>query len=285
MTLVGAAITPHPPIIVPEIGGGRESEAVKTVHAMRELSSLAAAVEPDVFVLLSPHAPISTTRMSVGVAGRYEGGLEQFGSFGVNLAFDGDVELAEGIIRESLDRGVRAHPLGAPAEAMELDHGAVVPLYFLTQPMAHTPRLVLLSFSFEGPAAHLDFGAAIGAAIESHRARVVFVASGDLSHRLVPGAPAGYSPEGEEFDRRVAEAVAQGSPEALLSIPREMIEAAGECGYRSLLVLFGLLGGQEFRSRLLSYEGPFGVGYLVAWISPVHRQKGVESPAGAPRGY
>ena len=101
--------------------------------------------------------------------------------------------------------------------------------------------------------------------------RVLYVASGDLSHRLIPGAPAGYDPRGAEFDQAVVDTFGAGDWEALLSIDPGLVAAAGECGYRSLAVLSGVVAAREAaggttHNRVLSYEGPFGVGYLVGEV-------------------
>ena len=40
--------------------------------------------------------------------------------------------------------------------------------------------------------------------------RAVFVASGDLSHKLRDDGPYGFAPEGPEFDRQITEAMAEG---------------------------------------------------------------------------
>jgi hypothetical protein len=43
------------------------------------------------------------------------------------------------------------------------------------------------------------------------------------------------------------------------------VQAAGQCGLRSLVALGGFLGDEAVRDpQIFSYEGPFGVGYLVA---------------------
>ena len=43
------------------------------------------------------------------------------------------------------------------------------------------------------------------------------------------------------------------------------MQAAGQCGLRSLVALGGFLGDEAVRDpQIFSYEGPFGVGYLVA---------------------
>ena len=104
--------------------------------------------------------------------------------------------------------------------------------------------------------------------------RIVYVASSDLSHRLIPGAPAGYDPRAAQFDHAVADTFASGDWEGLLTIDPGLVSAAGECGYRSLAVLSGVIGAYEAaggrtHNRLLSYEGPWGVGYLVGEVEMI----------------
>jgi aromatic ring-opening dioxygenase LigB subunit len=266
MTLIGCFVTPHPPIIVPAVGRGRLSEVMATVEAMRHLGQEAQVLEPDTIVLLSPHAPLDPDRMSVGVADRYRGSLAMFGAPESAADLQGDVELAEAIAREAVGRGVPVRPLSGRNGVVELDHGSLVPLLFLVEHLPRAPRLVLLSFSFLRTVDHLEFGRAVGAALAASSRRVLYVASGDLSHRLTPDAPAGYSPRGRDFDDEVVAAFHQGDANALLTIPETLLLAAGECGYRSLVVLFGVLDGRSWSTRLLSYEGPFGVGYLVGAV-------------------
>ena len=52
--------------------------------------------------------------------------------------------------------------------------------------------------------------------------------------------------------------------EGILSLDPEFVEEAGECGYRSIIILLGILKNLNWEPEIISYEGPFGVGYLVA---------------------
>ena len=93
------------------------------------------------------------------------------------------------------------------------------------------------------------------------------MASGDLSHRLTPEAPAGYNPLGQEFDERVVAAFREGTVRGHAQRCRRVCCARpGSAGYRSLVVMLGVLSGRRYGTRVLSYEGPFGVGYLVGAV-------------------
>jgi AmmeMemoRadiSam system protein A len=96
---------------------------------------------------------------------------------------------------------------------------------------------------------------------------VAFVASGDCSHRLTPGAPAGFSPRAAQFDALLVELVAAGAWADLVHIDPGLIGSAGECGLRSFVTLGGFLASESTATRVLAYESPWGVGYLTAVAS------------------
>jgi AMMECR1 domain-containing protein len=93
-----------------------------------------------------------------------------------------------------------------------------------------------------------------------------FVASGDLSHRLTASAPAGYFHDAHLFDEEIVESIKTCEPSRIVRIDQDLRRAAGECGYRSMLVLFGAVQDDALNCEVLHYEAPFGVGYLVAQI-------------------
>lgn len=267
MTLVGALITPHPPIVVPEVGGRRLEQVKGTVEAMRGAAAYAEELRPSTIVLLSPHAPLSRREMGVSPARKYGGSLAQFGAPEVTMELEGDVHLAEDIFSQAKAREVPVARLARRGEEMPLDHGSLVPLYFLLEAISPPPSLVLLNFSLLDQETHLAFGRAVAAALEEASGDVLYVASGDLSHRLTPDAPGGFHESGAEFDREVVTSVREGDLRRLADLPPGLVESAGECGLRSLLVLAGVLEQEDFETEVLSYEGPFGVGYLVATVS------------------
>ncbi len=271
MTLIGCFVTPHPPIIVPEVGGSELGQVDTTVQAMRALQHKTVALDPETIVLLSPHAPLAVHQMGVSLASSYRGSLAYFRAPRVTLKASGDSDVAEAVMERATARNVPVTITASHGESVELDHGSMVPLVYIMGGLAQPCRLVLLSFSQLSYQDHVRFGEAIGEAILGGSRRVLYVASSDLSHRLIPGAPAGYDPRGAEFDKQVSELFGAGDWGGLLSIKPDLIEAAGECGFRSLAVLSGVVAaagaaGLDTHNRVLSYEGPFGVGYMVGHV-------------------
>lgn len=274
MPLLGCFVTPHPPIIVPEVGGPELVNVEITVKAMQAAGKEMKRLDPETVVLLSPHSPLAHSQMGVSLASAYKGSLAFFRAPKVTVEAAGDVGLAKAIMGEAAARGIPTLATASEAEIVDLDHGAMVPLYYLLKGLGHQVMMVLLSFSYLGLEEHIRFGEAIGRVLMAAPSRVAYVASADLSHRLIPGAPAGYDPRATEFDHAVADTFERGDWDSLLSIDAELVQIAGECGYRSLAVLSGVVGaaqtqGASTQNHLLSYEGPFGVGYMVGTVEIV----------------
>jgi MEMO1 family protein len=271
MSLIGCFATPHPPIVVPEVGGAELRNVEPTVLSMEAVRAKTALLRPDTIVLLSPHAPMTATKMGVSLASAYEGDLGHFRAPEVVVEAEADEQLARALLERAGEAEVPVMATASAGQTVDLDHGTVVPLVYLLGDLVSPCRLVLLSFSLLDLQEHARFGAVVGEVLIEADRRVLYVASSDLSHRLKPGAPAGFDPRGAEFDRQIAETFSTGDWRGMLSIDPGLAEAAGECGYRSMAVLSGVVSaaqaaGAQTRNHLLSYEGPFGVGYLVGEV-------------------
>jgi len=246
-------VCPHPPLLVPAIGRLDREQIRATVAGMEQLAT--AIGEHETTVVISPHAPLTYDAFRVTTADRLLGHLGAFGAPQVRVGAPCDVEFAEALLEAALRSGLPMQ--GAPRE--QLDHGVVVPLTFLPP-----QRLVCLSIVADY-SPHRQLGALVRRVAEELDRDVLFVASGDLSHRLIPGAPAGYDERGPVFDHRVVELLSEADFPALERLDPDLVQRAGECGLRSLIALGGFLGEQApLEPQIYSYEGPFGVGYLVA---------------------
>ena len=94
--------------------------------------------------------------------------------------------------------------------------------------------------------------------------KIAVISSSDLSHRLKKKSPGGYSPKGAKFDNKLIEYLADPKTAAanILKMDSKLIEAAGECGLKPIVVLLGILDGLENEAKILAYQTDFGVGYL-----------------------
>ncbi len=266
-------LMPHPPIIVPEIGQGEEKNAVKTTEAMEEISRDIALEKPEVIIVITPHGPMFGDAMAAGIGREFTGDFGSFGRSEVSLSFSGHTDLTfeimeeaagEGIPVIAVDRSIREKYRISPG----LDHGALVPLYFINRRYQGF-AIVYITYGLLSQNELYRFGKCIQRAVEKRKVRASLVCSGDLSHRLTKGAPAGYNKKGAEFDEKLVSYLKKMEVDKILEMDPLLVEQAGQCGYRSVLVMLGALDGYDTRARILSYEGPYGVGYCTATFKPI----------------
>lgn len=247
--------------MVPEVGREAIAGVRHSIEAMAELTERLIASGADSVILISPHAPLEADSFVAYSGAEVYGDFANFHAPEANLSAPIDNELLQAITDAAAVEGYRVSNL----PNTDLDHGTAVPLYFLLRD-GWQGKVVALGYSFLSNEDHLRFGACIKRAIEAIGRPVGFIASGDLSHRLAPYAPAGFNRDAHVFDESVVEALRTNSPQAIVEISHELRKVAGECGYRSMLVAIGAGSGVPFSCEVMNYEAPFGVGYLVAQL-------------------
>ena len=278
--IAGTFIFPHPPIMVEEVGKNEIEKVKKTINGALEASERIASVKPDTVVIITPHGTLLRDAMTISADERLEGSFASFGAPGVRLSFDNDLELVDKILEQADKKGVfciTMHEDVKKTYGMDqgLDHGAMVPLYFISKKNRDF-RLLHITYSFLSREQHYRLGTAIREAVSGLDRNVVVIASGDLSHRLTKDAPAGFDPLGAEYDKKYIEIIKAGDVKQLMSMSEGFLDSAGECAYNSTLVAMGCLEGSSISGEILSYEGPFGVGYCIAEL-----HSGASGPAEA----
>lgn len=261
MPMLGAVLTPHPPVLLPEVGRGREKEITATDRAMRAAAEQVAGWKPDVLIVASPHTILYGDYFHIAPGKAAVGDMSAFGAPQVRMQITYDVSLRDEIVRRAQQAELKAGTLGQ--RDPELDHGVLIPLYFLRKAGVTCP-IVRMGLSGFSPLTHYRLGKCVAEAVESLGRRAVFVASGDLSHKLKADGPYGFAPEGPKFDEAVTQAMASGDFLQFLTMSPALCERAAECGLRAFQIMAGALDGLAVAPQLLSHEGTFGVGYAVA---------------------
>ncbi len=265
--IISGYIFPHPPLIIPEIGRGREQEVQSTLTAMKRASGDIKRDNPGTVILISPHGPVFRDHIYISEEKVLKGDFRQFGIGDLKLEFKNNTSLAKRIILEGEKDGFSA---GDTGEALsfgnglkrELDHGALVPLYFVKKELKDF-KLIYMAFAHMPYNKLHDFGKAIRRAVEASEENVSIIASGDLSHRLKADGPYGYRKEGAEFDKKLIDSILKTDIDSILNMEENFTQTAGECGLRSIIIMLGALNGSEIKPELYSYEGTLGVGYSV----------------------
>ncbi|MEI7498626.1 MAG: AmmeMemoRadiSam system protein B [Candidatus Falkowbacteria bacterium] len=256
MSIVFSALVPHPPLLVPNIGKDHAAQLKATAAAFERLKENLYVARPDTILIISPHGLIQTKAFSMNLAPEFNINFEHFGDFATKFSVQGDVGLAYQI-KEQLETTA---PLQLITEPL-LDYGSGIPLYFLLPPNSLT-KIIPLYYSGLELQSHFEFGLELKKQLMRSTKRIAVIASGDLSHRLSPTSPAGYSDKGQKFDQKVIDYLIRQQPEELINLSHQLIVEASECGLKSIIILMGILNGINYKAETLAYETPFGVGYL-----------------------
>jgi len=195
-----ACFSPHPPILLPNVGSPEDRARVKnTISSLEELGEKLKKENPDLIIISSPHP----------------------------------------------------------------DWGFNVPLYFLAKDFKGEIERYLMGA--DEPEIYFEKGREIyNLKIKNLKQKIALIASGDMSHCLKEDGPYGFHPDGPKYDKEFIELLKKKDVKRIFHLDN-LYPQAGECGLRSFCFLLGILEGSgiNWQPEILSYEGPFGVGYLV----------------------
>ena len=284
------------------------AKVARTVAAYEEVSRRISALAPDTLVISSPHVEMYADYLHVAGGQGARGSFARFGAPQARCEVTYDQEfvraLCEAARREGIPAGTAGErspeldhgtivPLhfiwqawdavgsgagsgadtGAAAAGAGVDEvaataGARIAGGVGAPSPAPRPRVVRLGISGLSPLAHYRMGQLVARVADALGRRVVYVASGDLSHKLLAEGPCGFAAEGPQFDAAACEAFRTGDFLQLMTLDPGFCERAAECGLRSFIMMAGALDRTPVTPELLSHEGPFGVGYGVAAFTP-----------------
>lgn len=263
MPIIKTYMVPHPPLIIPEIGKGGEKQIIKTKENYEQVGKEIYELKPDTIIISSPHTKMYSDYFHITKGDKVKGDLSNFNASQVSFEEELDNDLIDEIERVSKKYNF---PSGRTKEA-ELDHGTIIPLYFIRK-YYKKGKIIVLGPSFLPLIDNYMMGKIIEEAVNNLNKRVVYIASGDLSHKLQKYGPYGFAPEGVEYDKRIMEVCSNTNFNELLNFEESFLDKAAECGHRSFTIMAGTLDGLNVEANYLSHEDITGVGYGIITFTP-----------------
>ncbi len=98
MSILGAVIVPHPPLIIPTVGHKREQEVQATIDAYRTAAKQVAAWDPEVLIITSPHQVMYADCFHIPLDRGATGDMSVFGVAQNKLVVEYDAPLRDEII-------------------------------------------------------------------------------------------------------------------------------------------------------------------------------------------
>ena len=265
MSIQAAFMVPHPPMIVPDVGRGSEKQVQKTIDSYMKVASEIAELKPDTIIISSPHATMYGDYFHISPGAAAKGSFANFGAGRVSFNEKYDRLLVDKIEELATETGLHAGTMGE--REPKLDHGTMVPLYFIRQKYKEG-SIIRVGLSGLPLTMHYKLGQLIAKAVNDLGRRAVYVASGDLSHKLQDYGPYGYAPEGPEYDKRIMDVCSRGAFGELFDFDESFCDKAAECGHRSFVIMAGALDGVSVKAKQYSHEDVTGVGYGICSFYP-----------------
>lgn len=265
MSVLASFMVPHPPLIVPEVGRGSEKQVARIIASYEKVADEIASLSPDTIVITSPHSVMYGDYFHISPGKHAKGSFARFGAPGVRFSEEYDEELVDKISEIADSEGFPCGTLGE--KDRELDHGTMVPLWFIRQKYKGA-KIVRIGLSGLPLIEHYRLGMIIEEAVESLGRRAVFVASGDLSHKLQDYGPYGFAEEGPQYDSRIMDVMGRAAFDELFDFSEDFCDKASECGHRSFVIMAGCWDSRRIRTEVFSHEDVTGVGYGICSFYP-----------------
>ena len=265
MGIIAAYMVPHAPLIVPDIGRGSEERVRETINSYEAVAQEIASLAPETIIITSPHATMYRDYFHISPGVGAEGDFGEFRASKVTFDEVYDHELVNQITALAFEDDF---PAGFEGERKKrLDHGTMVPLYFIRKYYSGGD-IVRIGLSGLSLAEHYQLGIYIQKAVEALGRKAVFVASGDLSHKLQDDGPYGFAPEGPVYDQRIMDVAGRTAFGEMLDFDDSFCDRAAECGHRSFVIMAGALDGVAVEAKVYSHQDVTGVGYGICSFHP-----------------
>ena len=271
MSITAAYMVPHPPMIIPAIGKGSESQITETAKAYEQVAEDIVKQDPETIIITTPHSVMYADYFHISPGKGAGGSFAGFGAPQERFDVIYDTDLVGEICSLSEARDFPAGTLGEREKT--LDHAVMVPLWFIEKAYERLGKskryqLVRIGLSALPLTDHYRLGQIIQEAVANTGRRAVFVASGDLSHKLQEYGPYGFAKEGPEYDARIMDVCGRSAFGELFDFSERFCENAAECGHRSFVIMAGAFDGQAVDAAALSHQDVTGVGYGICTFYP-----------------
>ena len=268
--LVWACIAPHGGELIPELGDGYPERMAVTRKAMLSLGQRATSYATESIIVYAPHglcvdgyACVSITRTLTGHVSGDDGAR-------VSAEFNVDFDLATQICAISADTSIPTieaayQKNGERADTMELDWGALVPLWFMGAAWHPKPKIVTICPSRLLSRKQLILlGRLTAQAAQMSPQRVAIICSADQGHGHGSDGPYGHSPTSLNYDMAYCRAIRDNALHRLLRWSDRWVNGALPDSYWQTLILYGAQMEAGLTPELLSYEAPTYFGMACA---------------------
>jgi len=170
---------PHPPIIIPDIGRGEEERIRKTSDACHKVGKEIEKIKPDTIIIITPHGPLFSDAIAISSGESISGNLKKFNVDNIEIDLKIDTILTDKIVSNAKKEKIAVVKITDSTAKKykinyELDHGSIVPLYFINQEYSNY-KIIHITYGMLPKLQLYKFGMCIKAAIMDSDINAVFI--------------------------------------------------------------------------------------------------------------
>lgn len=257
MSIILAAVLPHSPMLIPNVGKEHREKLKQTITAYEKLAEELAAEDVETLVIISSQGLKLQEAFAINLSPEFDCRFEEFADLITRMDVHGDLDLGQQI-KSNLETKAKVQIISEEV----LDYGSAVPFYLLAHQAPKTKILPIYTSDLSLQE-HYEFGKLLKRELNLTGKKIAVIASADLSHKLSEDSPAGYSPRAKKFDQKIIDCLIKHKTQEILNLDPELLQEVDESCSKSLAMLVGIMDDLKKTAKLLSYEAPFGVGYAV----------------------
>ncbi len=264
MSIIGAAMLPHTPLLLPTTDPAHAQRLEKIARACKTVAEWVHALQPDIILCINPHTPTNAKQFTFNLAKQYFGAFEEFGDLSTTI----DVPAAPKFAYH-LKEHVEAHAHVAASHETHVTYGLSIPALLLKD-CKPQPRWVELSTTTQPPSEHIHFGSLLHGELLNARERILILASGEIAARCSAESPSGVSANAQTFWKDWTNAMkARRLQHFLESVPLETVQDVLSCGTLSVSLLAGCTRSLGLEPTVHVNAVLYGTAYSVVSWQPV----------------
>lgn len=263
--IISSYVTPHSPILIPNIGKKNTPMLEKTTEALGVIKKELAKQNIDTVIIISPHGQEKNKEVTINDHFEVFVNFEEFGDYSNKIFLESDLSLAYKLKEATeIDYTVELEATHRP------DYGANIPLFLLLSEnnqkiKEFKGKVLIINTSLDKDLKyHFELGKKLATELSSNEKRFAIIASAELSHCLTRNAPGGFFQKANLFDDKTIENLKKGKEgkENILNTDKKLALEAKECGLRPISLMLGIIDDLPYSPETLSYQKDLGIGYL-----------------------
>jgi len=257
--IIFSAIIPYSPLLIPQIGKNNLERLNNTANAYKKLAEQLNESKADTILIISLDKIVYDNFFTINLNTEYKCDFNEFGNFSINHNWLCNLGLTQNIrLKFETSSKLKLTTID------NLNYTFSVPLCLLTKINQENNNIKIIPLNISGLSnkEHYNFGKSIQNILKSRDERIAIIASGNLSHSLEKDSPAKFSSKAKKFDNKIIEFLSNKKIDNILNLDENLIKEVNESALKQILILLGALEDTNYNPKLLSYESPFGVGYM-----------------------